>query len=54
MANALLIFVVYGPIIVSLVCWFVLAMEDSRSRKSEVVRVLSPERQGREERSWRP
>ena len=48
MVNAVLIFLIYGPIIVTLACWLVLAIENSRAGKSAVVRVLSRERPDRE------
>jgi len=50
-ANAILLFVAYGPIIVTLVCWLFLALEDSRTREPRVVRVLSRSPRDREERS---
>ena len=50
-ANAILIIVVYGPIISTLVCWLFLAIENSRTREPRVVRVLIRAHNDREEGS---
>ena len=51
MANAILTFVVYAPIIVTLACWLFLAIGNSRTREPRVVRVLSRAHKDRDERS---
>ena len=42
MANAALIFLVYGPIVITLVCWLFVTLEESRARQPPVIAVLNP------------